>query len=43
MGDLNDRVNDVVVVMRLVKRYVSEFDYVFHCVTRRRHNRRHWC
>jgi hypothetical protein len=30
MGDLNDRVKRVVVVMRLVKRHVSDFDYVFH-------------
>lgn len=43
MGQLNDRVDDVVVVVGLVNGYVSELDYVFHGVTRRRHNRRHWC
>jgi hypothetical protein len=37
MGQLNDRVDDVVVVVGLVKRYVSELDYVFHSVTGRRH------
>lgn len=37
MGDLKDRVKRVVVVVGLVNGHVSELDYVFHRVTRRRH------